>query len=375
MKRVFYLSLIFFLIQVCFVALKPNFVKDIYTQLPWEKIPRIFYVGGLHQRRVYTNLKKLHTNNKNKDKAIYILGGSTAREFFLPDDFLHNKLGVKVHNMAGSSQSLYDSLRIIDNIKTPGSVVVYLLYPIKFYNSELLNAEKANYINGSSYLYPIESRTLDKYFEDQNLFTPKSEYTIFKSMNVFASTLKSFVPKFPKFIKSLLRGQVKLNKEASKQYLYEKPLTDDEFKQYAQKVRKNLNRYIDLKTEGGISHYNFTQFEQGQADKLYQKNLEFNAEIMQLIQKVCTDRSLRLVLIEAPLAQRSKKFFGKEIENFNKFRKEKLSNIDYFGLDHFGYSSPYFSDEYFNDIAHLLSSGREYFSDYALQGLIYGRDQ
>ncbi len=372
MKNIFFLSILLFTLQLIFVANNPSFLKDLYSQVPWNRFPKVVYIGGENQRRVLSNIKKIHNNNKNKVVATYILGGSTAREFFHPDQELSKKIGSPIFNMAGSSQSLYDTLRIVDNIKTPGSTVIYMLYPLKFYHPEVLALEKADFLNGPYFLYPLESEALNSFFaKKKDLYEPKPEYTIFKPINVFSVTLRGFVQKVIDFADKIIKGERNLKQVAGKnnmnQYKYEESMTDAEFAEYAKSVRESFKNKKSLKSLSD------QEAQQDLTEKMYNETLKFNAEILQLIYKTAKKRNLRFILMELPMAQRTEQYFGQEVQSFYNFKALNLANIDFFGFNKWGHKSPYFPDKYFNDTAHLLSVGRDYFSEYALLGLKHGQ--
>ena len=137
MIRVFLTSVCLFLLQIyIFCTVSPTLLE----KLTGIDIKYLTFIKP--QRRVVHNIQRQNELNLRAEPAIYVLGGSTSREFFPTDDQMKRITGRPFVNMSASSQTLFDSVRLVDNIKGDDNTVIYGLFPFKFmFNSQKVSAD------------------------------------------------------------------------------------------------------------------------------------------------------------------------------------------------------------------------------------------
>jgi hypothetical protein len=125
-----------------------------------------------------------------RKKAIYIFGGSATREFFDREKNLNDVIKLstysRINMCATSSQGLVDTLRMIENIHTPHSIVILGISPKKFWSEDPSYVEMSYLTYGKYLKYPIHSETVDALYKESN-------FTSSASLKVFPSASNAFL--------------------------------------------------------------------------------------------------------------------------------------------------------------------------------------
>ena len=349
MARIFILSIIFFIVQAVVVIqsapqLYESFLDLDIKYLTFEK----------RQKAAITHIQQLRKNNKNKSKTIYVLGGSSGREYFKPEEETKDLVPMPLVNICTASQNLLDSIRLIDNINVPGSVVILTFPPFKFmtHSNKMLSSTK--YLTGTNLKYPIESRTLDSLLKDVK--PANITITLMPSLNALIYLSKSYInhkkdhllsglasiwngTSNPKTFKNMFVDPLPIPR-----YLYVDAESADR-----QKLRKGLQKMRDTGIKGKLSG-----------------NLETNLGYLKLLADLAKEKDVKLILYELPYSQTGESIFRSELKIYRKAMNsflEQHPDIPFFKVEYNLYNG---KEELFHDHVHLTGAGREYYHPHVI---------
>lgn len=337
MIRLIIASVILFLIQVgIFCAISPALLeKFIGTDIKYLTLTE-------KQRRVIYNIQRQKEVNRNLKSAIYILGGSTAREFFPKDNKMKQLMKREFINMAAANQTITDSFRLADNINTPDAIVVYCIYPMKFMRFKSTELAGSKYLMGVNMKYPVPSQRLDDLLAEVK---PNSIATsLLPEFNVFIYLMKNYILEKNRTFRYKMRyastnllDRMFINPDLPPQHFYDiTPYNHNRLILDLLKVKKEIGDSID-------------------------KKLEMNFYFLGQIIDLSKSKGQQLKLIELPYSSTVNKMFKKELNVYRRYRDNFLSDypeIDFYQLPYLSYAK---EKDIFYDHGHLLTRGRRFF--------------
>ena len=343
MLKVIFLSFFFFLVEV---SLFINFKGEILERVTQINLDYLSFKSA-PQIRVFEGIQKINHANKLQGKKVFILGGSTAREFFLDDNSMSKLLGVEFVNLGVSAQTLIDSIRLIEKIDSKDALVIYAMYPTKFFGQTSNKLHDSKYFYGATYAYPIKSLYADELLETKNIRAQDSSLEIFSELNVFVALINDFFLRKKKDLTKVLKKELPfsrlfINKDHPEQFLYKDLTISDK------KLRKKLRTYHKRNKP------------------VLDENLKFHFELLEELIKVSKKKNLKLVLMDLPHSSTCEDVLGELIDayeiNYTKFLQSNPVKRYKFNLDEFSTSQKYFYDH-----GHLYDVGREYYLPHSIE--------
>jgi hypothetical protein len=300
---------------------------------------------GEKQRKVFNVINSIEEGNKKNFKNAYILGGSSSREFFADEKTLNNIISLNNYNkiiMATiSSQTLIDSLRLIEKINTKGSLVIIGLSPKKVF-SEGSDTLIKSYINFGKYLkYPTNSDVLENIYpiykiDNKLAFVPSS-------FRLSINLLKDFILEQASNIKSNGLSSFKFTNNEVPIHHYKKYV-----KRLSEENLLNLEKkYFDTYLQSNINIL---------------ENIEYNEKLLRIIIALCKEKKLKLVLFNIPINHLVPILYSKYYFKYNELVKGLNTNI--INFNDFANDS-----SFFHDTSHLNKYGKRHFRNYMIKGL------
>ena len=340
MIRLFITSVCLFLLEVyLFCAFSPQLLQHL-TELDIK-----YLTFTEKQRRVVHNIQRQKALNQQGLAAIYVLGGSTSREFFLKDEQMRHYTGRQFVNMSASSQTLIDSLRLADNINGGNTTVIYCLFPLKFMRFEPDEPADSRYLMGAYLKYPIESFAVEQLLSDvapRNLAT-----ALMVELNVYCYLLKNYVLEknysFQKKLVGITATPLKglfVNQQSPAQHFYHRHAYN----------RKYLRlKLASIKKEIGPS---------------LSTNLEVNfIHLGHLIGHV-QRHGHQIKLLELPYSATFENMFRSELRIYRRHLQAFLDQHPQLSFKRIDFDLYRGREELFYDHGHLLDKGRAFFHPY-----------
>ena len=299
---------------------------------------------GKSQRRVFHIIRTIDENNQKNRRAVYIFGGSSTREFF----DLENRINQRIHSdryagihvCATSSQGLVDTLRLVEHIDVPGSLVVMGISPKKFWSEDRSYLTLSELLYGKYLKYPLKSDAVTALYEHE------IAHGAFSRLSLFPPALNTGIYLIKDHVLEQIR-EVKLHGIAAYR-LYDRSISEQHVKNY---VRR-------LDTEG------LMELEQKYAAEYMQhvdKNLAMNIKVMEKIIEVVRSKRLKLVLFDVPLNPLVAKLYTQQYRDY----QDAINSLDQFRV-HFAEES---EPSLFHDTSHLNPDGKQYYLGYMMRGL------
>ena len=344
MFKVFVLA--FFILSSEIVFLK-YFDKSLLFYINNSKVNAIAY--NKSQRRVFNVIRNINQNNMDSTKSVYIFGASSTREFFDLEENLNkdveSNLYKKVYISATSSQSLVDSLRLIDNINTPNSLVILGISPKKFWSEDPSYLELSYLTYGKYLKYPVISNSIKELYEEYSFNDYFNLRLLPPASNTFLYLIKDYVLEQLQNIKRHGLFAYKMyDITVSEQHVkgYTKQLSDDELMQLENKFE--------------AQHMQNTE-----------KNLEFNLNVLRKIIDISRKKELKIVLFDIPLNPLIDELYHNQYQEYI----ARIDNIK--NIKHVRYKEKSKSN-HFHDTSHLNAIGKEENREYMINGLHYAMD-
>ena len=337
MIRIILFSILLFLVEV---AVFRAYSGDLLQALAGIDIKYLNFDDK--QRRVLDNIQRIEQNNSKDAPIIYTFGSSTTREFFYLDRQMQEDTGKVFVNLGGARQTLYDSIRLLDNIEGSDVTIIYCLFPMRFMRSSLREPVDSRYLMGAYLKYPIESSYIDGMLAEVEPLSYSS--ALVEELNVFCYLLKNYCIDLSRRLKiravygSRYGSDILVNKRPPPQHYYHR----------RQKGRDSLAKELFVrKKEINLS---------------LEANLQTNFQLLEDFLELCRQRGHTVKLLELPYSSTFNRYFQKEITVYRKFLndfREQHSSIDFTRID---YSSYQGDEKFFFDHGHLLTRGRDYFN-------------
>jgi len=300
-------------------------------------------------RFFYHQTANLLKENENSNQRLYIFGGSSAREYFPPDEVVSRKLAIPVLNMGSPSQQLVDTIRIVDQIEKPGSVVVYIFRPGKFTAFDEQKLSNVNYLNGTDYPYFLHSDRVTLLMQNyKKIYGPhKTEvsvsYRLAALLNPYIYTLNENLT----FLKRKWHrtGLENLFKDT-------RPMEQNREK-YRNKVLKTLTKNQESKKDSEhIRHATATP---------PSRSVEISFYFLEQLYLLCEKKGLKFIILDLPKPNNDPTVLSKmqELEH----RYKDIIHIKIPAKMMTNYRG------YFADVNHLNDKGRAYYLPYLIKSL------
>ena len=258
MIRVFISSVCLFLLEVYIFCIFSPTLLEIMVGVD------IKYLTFMQkQRRVIHSIQRQNVLNLREEPAIYVLGGSTSREFFPIDDQMKRITGRPFVNMSASNQTLFDSLRLVDNIKGDDNTLIYCLFPFKFMRIAQKVPADSRYLMGAYLKYPVASSAVDGRLADvepRNLAT-----ALLAELNVYCYLLKNYVLHKNIRLKYILVGartpplkNAFINSRPPDQHFYHRDASNrDHLILKLFDIKKEIGQYLNDNLDINFTHLGF----------------------------------------------------------------------------------------------------------------------
>jgi hypothetical protein len=348
MIRLIIASVLIFLIEVVLFC---TFTPAILNHFSGIDIKLLTFTAK--QRRVVHNIQRQNEVNLQNAPAIFVLGGSTSREFFFEDARMSQMTGRPFVNLGASSQTLIDSLRLADNVENKNATVLYCLYPMKFMRFSQRVPAESRYLMGAYLKYPITSSAVDNLLADvapHNMAT-----SLIAELNVFCYLLKNyFLEKNIKLqqmlagIQSISVGELLIDNRPPIQHFYHQRAYD-----------RNRLRFELLKIKKKIG-------------SSLEANLEANFELLAQLVNLVHKRGQEIILFELPYSYTFERMFQRELSVYRNHLDVFLQDRDLVHFKRIEFDVYQGQEALFYDHGHLLDSGRQYF--YPRVERIFGKD-
>lgn len=340
MIRVFIASVCLFLLEVyIFCAFSPTLLEN----LTGIDIKYLTFMKT--QRRVVHNIQRQNELNLRAEPAIYVLGGSTSREFFPIDDQMKRITGRPFLNMSASNQTLLDSLRLLDNIKGDNNTVIYCLYPFKsMFSAENVPAD-SRYLMGAYLKYPIASSAVDGLLAD---VVPRNSATaLLTELNVYCYLLKNYMLHKNNKLKYKLAGESTpplkiafINSQPPDQHSYHRHTSNrDRLRLKLTNFKKEIGPYLN-------------------------DNLEINFAHLGNLIEVARQHGHQIKLLELPYSYTFESMYHRELGVYRQHLDAFLQKHPQVPFKRIDFDVYHGREELFYDHAHLLDRGRDYFQPF-----------
>lgn len=325
-------ALLFFWGQLVWLSHDPQRFEKIFWSIRPHFLNLNLRVGNTHQAWILEKMASVRQPSSEDSFSLFLLGGSTFREFFEPDQTLKEHLGMTVYNLAGSSQAIVDSMRMLKAVQNKGTVI-YGLFPLKFLISEEGQMSAAKSMWGSAYIYPAYHSELDNLFASLGVKHQSFEHKIYPALNFFIGLLK------------VVRPATQANEP--KQYFYtnNKPMGNAQFRTYL--------RY----------------YQTAARKKSLREQLAYNLDLLEALREQSHQQGLKFCVFELPLNERLIADFEHELNVYLSIRNELKKDYCFYSYKENSVEKTFFSSDYFYDGGHLFPYGRQFFRDHALNGL------
>lgn len=294
------------------------------------------------QRRVIHNIQRQKALNLQAKPPIYVLGGSTSREFFFVDKQMKRITGRPFVNMSASNQTLFDSLRLADNIKGDDATIIYCIFPFKFMRYAPEIPAGSRYLMGAYLKYPVASSAIESLLDEvapRNLAT-----ALLAKLNVYCYLLQNYVIQKNYLLQYKLAGiptpplkTLFINDRPPVQHFYRHQAYDRTLLQLT---------LLNIKKEIGSN---------------LATNLEINFTHLGYLIDLIRQHGQQIKLLELPYSQTFKRMYQRELGIYRQHLDaflQKHSQVPFMRIDFENYQG---REELFYDHGHLLDRGRDYF--------------
>lgn len=328
MLKIFFLTFIFIFLE--FFAFE--YVLDDISKYDIWKIN----FKASSQRRVFKIIQSIKTNNSDKVK-MYVFGGSGSRELFLKDDLISLNLGVDFLNGSVSSESPYDSLKLMSAIKGPEQIVIYGIHPKSFLEYDKKYAIDGFYKGGYAYKYPI---AYEWPFSKEHIKNLGFKDKLFINLNPYIDLVKLYFKNHSIYKKNFFKYDL----PEPKQHYYGSRIMD------LKKLSVRLKTFLT------------------KVEKNKYKNMDFNFLILEKMIELAVVNKRRFVLFELPLSPIIKKELGNDLTYY--YKKLNDLKLKYPKTIHLSQSLyKQIPQRYFFDSLHVNKEGRDAFSNRILISL------
>jgi hypothetical protein len=342
MIRVLILSVCLFIAEVfVFIAVSPTLLE----YLSGIDIKYLTFTNK--QRRAVHNIQRQNALNVNNEPAVYVLGGSTSREFFPVDDQMTRIAGRPFVNMSTASQTIVDSLRLADNIKGKDTAVIYCLFPHKFMRFKPKDLPDSRYLMGANLKYPIHSSFVDDLLSK---VTPRNLATgLLAELNVYCYLFKNYILEKNNIVKKKLAGQSTRpletlfvnNKPPTQYYYHDRAYNRDRLTNKLMKHKKKIGPHLE-------------------------HNLKKSFSFLGHIVRIARNNDVKITLVELPYSSTYERLYQRELDVYRQHRDAFLQKYSPLDFKHIDYDTYQGREELFYDHGHLLNRGRNYFKPFAM---------
>lgn len=297
------------------------------------------------QRRVIHNIQRQSTLNLTAEPANYVLGGSTSREFFPVDKQMQQITGRPFVNMSTSNQTLFDSLRLVDNIEGADNTVIYCLFPFKFMRIAQHVPADSSYLMGAYLKYPVASSAVDDLLAD---VAPRNSATaLLAELNVYCYLLKNYILDKNRAMQYKLAfastrpfKKIFVNSRPPGQHFYHR------FASNRDRLRLTLFKY---KKEIGRN---------------LEDNLAINFAHLDHVLRVAQQHGHHIKLLELPYSATFERMYQREIGVYQQHLDAFLQKHPQVPFKRMDFDTYQGREELFYDHGHLLDRGRAYFQPF-----------
>lgn len=319
------------LFSIVIFVLQINFLPDLLKVIAGN--PKLFYenlTGG--RKYFHHNLSRFLKRESKGVPNVYVVGGSSARELFWPDGIMRKELGMGVVSLGSPLQDITDSIRLVDNISTKGSIVVYVYNEIKFIEDNRKRFYKSLDRTGVVYPLLLYSDQLDIIYEKYNpAFNFDNRRTDKEQRYV------SLLTPYAILVRDILSGKQEDSETSGKNILQH---NRDVYKtnQWSAADHKDfLKKKFSNKAEGEI-----------------EKSLKYNYTMLEELAELCIRKEIQLIIVDLPkptIYPISYDFMQKFYEKYDHHR-----SVSHIRLTEAQIGNRYL---YYGDENHLNDKGRE----------------
>lgn len=351
MIKVFLLSILFFTAEVFFFQwAQPFFLSQISS----GSFSRLTFTAK--QRRLIHYLEKLDKLNEIRSQAVFVVGGSTAREFFLSDKDMSQALGTSFVNMASANQNMFDTIRLVDNINVSGSTIIFCLLPYKLMaKTDYAVLTGTKYMMGENLKYPVLSDAVKD--ELKNYASPDLLLNLLPDINVYIYLIRDYFTQKRHLkhnpVAHLLLSELG-NPSFKSLFVTEKPTFQYLYQSLGYQDRKKVVQ-------------TFRWMKTSKIGPFPDKNMDINLALLEKAIQIGLAKNMRLIAMELPYSSTYHEFFFNEIRVYEDklsafFKKHKMVRRISFPYD------TYRGEEsYFYDYAHLADAGRKFFTPISIE--------
>ena len=335
------LSLVLFLAQVFLVGAYADQVHEAAIPMLRKYLAEYLQLG---QRFALDSAGNALASNEHPGTKIYWVGGSTAHNYFgiLPGDYYDGQGSYRVYNLAFPTESMYDTLRLVDNIEGPG-VLVMAIHPGKMWSQSEQQVTLGYNKTGQLYLLLLPSRAADAYYaskdwgEDRRPF--RKLFALNPELGIIKQTLDAYTTQLDKRLKRLKR----VKRETVGERLLAVPRPE---------------RYVGL---AGFTYRQRVDFYAKLRSKWCQSedDLERNLDIFGRIYELAKDKGLKIIIFEHPVSQTYREQLPGCVDGMVRVREEIKARYPMVEFQTFNIRG-FEGDEYlFLDGMHLSPLGKE----------------
>lgn len=340
--KIICLSIFFFLVQIFLVAF---FVNDLH----------VFNVGFLRkylgpvllqgQKYSFNAAQNALSSNKFSGFKIFWVGGSTAHNYFeLKDvDFYNQNSNCHIYDLSFPTQSMYDLLRLLDNIEGPGALVIGL-HPAKLIAHTEQQIIKGYNKTGQQYLVFLPSKAADALYHEKDWGSVTPLYNKLFVLNPELGIARQALDALP----SIINSQIKILRKT---------------------VQKNSGvanlkseRFEDLPGLDYISRLdNFKRYKKSLGKNTIDK-ITRNLYLFQRIYELAKTKRIDIFLFEHPVSTIYREELADYVSLYEKMLQIYLSDYQEVQFHSFNWKN-YEGDDYlFEDGMHLSEQGKKVFS-------------
>jgi hypothetical protein len=337
MIRVLIASVCLFFIEVyLFCTFSPALLDNL------TKIDIKYLTFTKSQRRVVHNIQRQDTVNLAATPAIYVLGGSVSREFFPADDQMKQITGRPFVNLSTSNQTLFDALRLVDNIQGADNTVVFSLFPFKYMRIAQHVPADSRYLMGAYVKYPIASSAVESLLAD---VAPRNVATaLLSELNVYCYLLKNYILNKDMVIKYKLAYAS--NRKLKKVFINSRSPGQHFYRKHARNRNHLRIRLFKLKKEIGRN---------------LDDNLATNFTLLDHVIRVSEQHGHLIKLLELPYSATFERMFQRELGVYQQHLDAFLQKHPQIPFKRMEFNTYQGREDLFYDHGHLLDRGRDYF--------------
>lgn len=339
--KIIYLSIVLFVAQIFFVAVYSDKIHALSVYFIEKHMSSLVLPGQSFSIDAAYNA--LESNGYNGFK-IFWFGGSTAHNYFDGQSELFSQDGQHFHvyNLSFATQSMYDILRLVDNIQGPG-VVVIGVHPGKLFSHNQQQVIKGYYKTGQGYLVFIPSVVCKAFYYSQDWGRVSPSYTKLFILNPELGVVKQVLDSSFRYLNkrfvSFARNEISVSSTQ----------------------KDNAERFSKLP---GLSYEKrlnkFSRYRKSLLTKK-DKKAQLNLLIINEICKLAASKGLEVVLFEHPVSLMYKEEMAAIVTRYGEYIKHFKQDNPSVAINKFDWEN-YEGDDYlFTDGMHLSRAGKKVF--------------